>query len=68
MAGNHDMDTYETCADIRMSQSVDLDNLVGPGSALPKVPSLPSTARAVLGFLIDTKNCPFKAIRVSAYF
>ena len=49
MAGNHDMDTYETCADIRMSQSVDLDNPVGVGSALPKVPSLPRTARAVRG-------------------
>ena len=58
MAGNHDMDTYETCADIRMSQSVDLDNLVSAGSALPKVPSRPRTARAVRGFSIDAKNCP----------
>jgi hypothetical protein len=52
MAGNHDMDTYETCADIRMSQSVDL------GSALPKVPSRPRCAWAHQGFSIDAKNCP----------
>ena len=58
MAGNHDMDTYETCADIWMSQSVDLDNPVAAGSALPKVLSRPRCARAHQGFSIDAKNCP----------
>jgi hypothetical protein len=53
------MDTYETCADIRMSQSVDLDNPVAAGSAMPKVPSLLTSARALVSFSIDTKNCPF---------
>ena len=51
MAENHPMGMFETCAGIRMSQSVDLGHLVGPGSALSKVPSLPRTARAVRGFL-----------------
>ena len=59
MAGNHDMDTYETCADIRMSQSVDLDNPDAAVSALAKVPSLLTSARALVRFSIDTKNCPF---------
>jgi hypothetical protein len=62
MAGNHDMDTYETCADIKMSQSVDLDNPVAAVSALSKVPSLLTrltSARALVRFSIDTKNCPF---------
>jgi hypothetical protein len=66
MAGNHDMDTYmyETCAYIRMSQSVDLDNPVAAGkfSALPKVSSLLTSARALVRFSIDTKNCLFYLI------
>ena len=60
MAVNRPMGTFETCADITMSQSVDLGHLFGPGSALSKVPSLPRCDRALGGFLIDTKNCPFK--------
>jgi hypothetical protein len=59
MAENRPMGTFELCADIRMSQSVDLSHLVGPGSALSKVPSLPRCDRALGRFLIDTKNCPF---------
>ena len=47
MAGNRPMGTFETCADIRMSQSVDLGHLFGPGSALSKVPSLPRCDRAL---------------------
>ena len=50
MAGNHPMGTFETCADIKMSQSVDLGHLVGPGSALSKVPSLPRCDRALGGY------------------
>jgi hypothetical protein len=42
-----------------MSQSVDLDNPVAAGSALPKVPSLLTSARALVRFSIDTKNRPF---------
>ena len=59
MAKNHMMGTFDTCAGISTSQSVDLDHLVAVGSALPKVPSLLTTARALGRFLIDTKNCPF---------
>ena len=59
MAKNHPVGTFETCAGIRMSQSVDLDNLVAAVSALPKVPSLLTSARALVRFSIDTKNCPF---------
>ena len=53
MAGNRQMGTFETCADIRMSQSVDLGHLFGTssGRALSKVPSLPRCDRALGGFL-----------------
>ena len=59
MAKSHLVGTFETCAGIRTSQSVDLDHCVAVGSALPKVPSRLTSARALGRFLIDTKNCPF---------